>query len=181
MKNKYIIDGDITYIILEKRNGEILTAKIDTKDLDKLKDFKYKWFAGYAKNTGTYYAQATVYLGIIDGKPKYTTISMQKYLMDSKDGEEIDHINHDTLDNRRSNLKVITTQKNSLNRKGANKNSKTGIRNVIWSERDKKYIVQLQINGKNTVIGMFDNIEDAAKCAEEGRQKYYKKIYENVN
>ena len=85
----------------------------------------------------------------------------------------IDHINHDTLDNRRNNIRITLYNNNSTNRKGKNSNNKTGFRNVCkikdW------YRVQLQINGKNHLFKeKFDNAENAGIFAEQMRQKYYK-------
>lgn len=65
--------------------------------------------------------------------------------------------------------------RNAQNRKSRNKNNKSGYRNVCWSKSEKKWLVQLQINKRNTVLGKFsyDELEQAGKFAEEMRQKYY--------
>jgi len=44
---------------------------------------------------------------------------------------------------------------------------------VSFDKSGNKYIVQLQINGKNTIFGRFKDLEEARKCAEENRKKYY--------
>lgn len=62
---------------------------------------------------------------------------------------KVDHIKQEeTLDNRSSNLRVVESAKNSSNRKGANKNSKTGVRNVNYIERLDEYWVQIMKNGE---------------------------------
>jgi hypothetical protein len=86
----------------------------------------------------------------------------------------VDHIiPKNTLDNRKCNLRVVTKRSNTVNRKGANKNNKTGVRNVSYIESEGLYYVQFQIKGKNTLFGKFANLEDAKKCAEENREKVY--------
>jgi len=45
-------------------------------------------------------------------------------------GKQVDHWNHDTLDNRKGNLRIVTNRQNNENRNGAYKNSKSGIRGV---------------------------------------------------
>ena len=87
----------------------------------------------------------------------------------------IDHINHNTLDDRKSNLRELTVEQNSRYREGKNKNNKSGYRNVSWD--GYKWVVQLQVNGKNTCLGRFpkDQLEEAGKFAEEMRKKYYGK------
>jgi hypothetical protein len=50
--------------------------------------------------------------------------------MGAPKGMSIDHINHNTLDNRKANLRIVTHQQNNTNRNGAYSTSKTGIRGV---------------------------------------------------
>lgn len=90
-------------------------------------------------------------------------------------GKIVDHENHDTLDNRKSNLRVIADSNNSKNRRTRNSNNKSGYRNVCWNERENKWIVQLQVNKKNTVLGRFhkEQLEEAGKFAEKMRKEIY--------
>jgi hypothetical protein len=89
---------------------------------------------------------------------------------------KVDHVLHDGLDNRRSNLRITDNSSNTKNRKSKNSNNTTGYRNVTHVTSDKKtpYHVQLQINGKNTVLGKFADVDKAGKFAKEMRKKYYK-------
>lgn len=73
----------------------------------------------------------------------------------------IDHINCDRSDNRWGNLREATNQQNGLNR-GANKNSKSGIKGVCWIARRKVWIAQISVHGKNRSLGVFDTIDEAA-------------------
>ena len=88
-------------------------------------------------------------------------------------GETVDHINGNTFDNRKTNLRIVEDSNNLTNRKSKNSNNKSGYRNVCWSKSESKWLVQLQINGKNTVLGKFDDVDEAGRFAEEMRQKYY--------
>lgn len=65
------------------------------------------------------------------------TIYMHRLVTGAKKGEMVDHINHDTLDNRLSNLRLVSNAENSQNRKGAyrSKNS-TGVRGVALEYRN---------------------------------------------
>ena len=61
------------------------------------------------------------------------------------------------------------------NRSGKNKNNTSGYRNVSYIKGEGKYIVQLQVDGKNKRLGEFDDVHEAGKFAEEMRKKYYGK------
>jgi hypothetical protein len=160
---------------LDRRDGSAMEALIDTTDLDIVLGFKYKWCTSYCEHTNSYYACATIYQGIINGKPKYTSIRLSTYLINHPYiiGKTADHKNSDTLDYRRKNLRLIEDEDNSKNRKSKNSNNKSGYRNVCWCNTTQKWIVQLQINGKNKVLGRFDDVHEAGAFAELMRQKYY--------
>ena len=91
------------------------------------------------------------------------------------EGQDVDHINNNTLDNRKCNLRISEHKHNTRNRHGRNSNNKSGYRNVCWSKGEQKWLVQLQVNGKSTCLGKFpyDELEQAGKFAEEMRQKLY--------
>ena len=109
--NKYRIVGDVAYIELTKGQETM----IDVADLEKT--LIGKWHA-IANMMGGYYAASS--------GPVY----LHRWLLEAPKGMYVDHVNHNTLDNRRSNLKLCTNQENNTNRKGAFSSSKTGIRGV---------------------------------------------------
>ena len=175
MKNKIIIKDGYAEIFLKRRNKEIVFTLIDEEEISKLTDLNLTWCATWNEHMQQYYANATKYLGIVNGKYKYEKIYLHRLIMGFPEGKDIDHINHDTLDNRKSNLKIKEHQKNILNRLGANKNTSTGIRNVSYSKRDNKYLVQFQVDGKNTCFGKFnlEDFEKAVDLANKLRQEIY--------
>ena len=83
----------------------------------------------------------------------------------------IDHENHDTLNNHKYNLRISNRTTNAQNRNSKNRNNKTGYRNVALI--NNKYIVQLQVNGKNIRFGEFNDPDEAGKFATKLREKYY--------
>lgn len=85
----------------------------------------------------------------------------------------MDHENHDSTDCRKSNLREANNKLNTKHRKGKNSNNKSGYRNVC--RQGNKWVVQLQVNGKNTKLGSFDldQLEEAGRFAQEMREKYY--------
>lgn len=89
-----------------------------------------------------------------------------------KDGREVDHINGDTLDNRKQNLRVCSHSQNGKNMK-INKRNNTGYKGISWHPRDKCYQARIGVNNKRIYLGYFDNPEDAhaAYCA--ASKKYH--------
>lgn len=71
---------------------------------------------------------------------------------------EVDHINKNTLDNRKSNLRVISNSINRINY-GLPINNTSGIKGVI--KRKNKYKAELQIYNKRYVSPLYDSIEEA--------------------
>lgn len=74
-----------------------------------------------------------------------------------------DHINHDTLDNRRANLRPASATQNSANRrKGPGKTSK--YKGVHWNGRDKTWVASIGLNGRKKHLGRFADEESAARA-----------------
>lgn len=157
MKNKYTIEGDIVKIYFKHKKLGEQYAIINLECLDKVLGCDASWF-GSLKSNNRCYLVTTLYLGIVDGKPKYRTLYLHRLITGcTYSNQYVDHINHNTLDNTLSNLRVVSNSENLKNIKTANKNSSTGVRNVTYSEKYKKYSVQFFVDGKNKIIGNFLN------------------------
>ncbi len=91
-----------------------------------------------------------------NGKKEY----MHRIIMDAKNGKIVDHINHDTLDNRRYNLRICNKSQSQWNKKAQGGTSKH--KGVCWSKRVEKWIVSIGYKNKRIHIGYFCNEEEAA-------------------
>ena len=99
------------------------------------------------------------------GRKKIGRCLLHCVIMDAQPGELVDHINHDTLDNRRENLRKTTKAVNCQNRSGAQKNSKSGIKGICLIQRtgrNDQWLVQKTVN-KKPRAAYFTNLEDAQK------------------
>lgn len=139
------------------------------EDLERVIGFPYTWFAKYQSLNKGFYVYASEYN---TETKKSKPILLHQFIMDAR-GKTVDHINGNPFDNRKVNLRIVEDTDNSKNRKSKNSNNTSGYRNVSWSKRDKKWVVQMQINKKNKALGSFDNVHEAGKFAEEMRLKYY--------
>lgn len=112
---------------------------------DKPKLMKYSWFIH-----GNYMEAK------IGGKNQ----SMHRFIMHARKGDIVDHINGNTLDNRKINLRITDVEGNSLNRK-LNKNNTSGYRGVILLPNGK-YMAQMRIRGDLVNLGTFETSNEAS-------------------
>lgn len=88
---------------------------------------------------------------------------------------EIDHINGDRSDNRLINLRLATQAQNSRNRK-RHRNNTSGVSGVAWSRKLNKWTAKIQVGGKQTHLGCFDALEDAAVARIAAEKDNYKEF-----
>jgi len=170
--NDFIIDGDVTTLLIDNGFGEVYKCSIDTEELQKLKDFDHSWYGRIFYNCTTPY----IITGIRkeENKTKYSTLLLHRFIMNVSDPEiDVDHIDHDTLNNKKENLRVTEAIHNTKNRKGKNKNNQSGYRNVFWDSNREKWKVSLCKNYKHISGGYYDDVHEAGSVAEEMREKYY--------
>lgn len=166
MKNDYEVRGDVTAIVIHnKKHGRIETL-VSTNMLPRLIEYPNSWYARKDTLTGTFYVLGN--LSSVDGKQPI--ILLHRWLMNALKGMQIDHINHDTLNNTSENLREVTVSENGQNRKGARKNNKSGYRGVIWHKKSKAWNVQLRVNRIKMSFGYFANKEEANRVAIEARR-----------
>ncbi|MED1954624.1 HNH endonuclease [Brevibacillus centrosporus] len=165
MKNRYEIRGNVTAIFLERKDGSIFETLIDTEDLGIVQ--KHRWFAYKSTTTQKFYAKAQDYID-----QKVVDIRLHRLLTNAPKGMFVDHINHDPLDNRRSNLRVVSNMENMQNRSGSQRNSKSGVRGVSWSKKQNRWKAAIGVNGKSMYLGAFTTIEEAEKVVVNARKIY---------
>ena len=140
-------------------------ALIDDEDYQRVS--KYKWYAGYCQDTKGYYARRTA----LDGNRKYP-ILLHRFLMNPPADMQVDHINHDTLDNRKSNLRICTRSENQRNRR---KNSGCNSFGVTKRKSGKnRFQAQLNVNGNNVYLGVFPTEELASEKSKNYQIKHNK-------
>ena len=173
MRNHYEIKEDCVIIYLKRKIENIVfKCIIDIDDFNKINEYDVSWYPKWQKRPKDFYVAATQYLGIIGGKPKYKSLYLSRIIANEENPKNwVDHIDHNPMNNRKNNLRASTKTQNSKNRIKANSNSKTQARNVVLI--NDKYIVQLQIDGKNKMLGKFDTAEEATIHADKMRKLYY--------
>ena len=151
-------------------------SQVDDEDFIYLKNFY--WQAHYAKRIDGYYAERGLYLGVVDGKVMQTTIRMSREIMEREIGKKlgrwefVDHINHNTLDNRKENLRIVTPRDNSRNLK---KESSSKYIGVSWNKREQKWRAYIYIDGKQKHLGYYIDEDEAGLVSENAYENIIKK------
>ena len=134
----------------------------DKEDYEKIK--LYYWRVHHHN-----YVSMTIYDKKTKSNKQY---SLHRFLMNPNDIQEVDHINHNTLDNRKSNLRIVTVAQNQMNSIISTKN-KSGVKGVDWDKQVNKWRVRISVNRKRISLGTFVSYEDAVKCRKDAELKYY--------
>ncbi len=128
-----------------------LVALVDDEDYERLQ--QHKWYAQAAPHG--FYARRFVYQ---DSSARMVAMHREILGLSSSDPREVDHINHDTLDNRKQNLRAVTPQENALN-KSVYRNNTSGVPGIY--QVGKKWRAQFRRGGHLTNVGTFGSREEA--------------------
>lgn len=146
-------------------------AMVDDADYEELS--KFKWTA-IVKSGGRVYAYRMSKK--LDGWQKRGMIFMHRVITDCPEDLVVDHKNHNTLDNRQSNLRVCSHTENMRNR-STQSNNKFGTPGVTLVSRNanKPYRVTIRVGEKwPKYVGSFPTLEEAAQAYKQAAQKWHK-------
>ena len=104
------------------------------------------------------------------------TILMHRAILNAPKGIEVDHINGDGLDNRRSNLRLATSAQNKANRrKRDHKRYKGTIRyhDARCHTQKKVWVARICANGKHISLGYYETEEEAARAYDAAALKHF--------
>jgi hypothetical protein len=136
-------------------------ALVDDEDYDYLNQFRWS----VLKHGKIFYAAR--------GK-----VSMHRFIMNEPINMQVDHIDHNGLNNQKYNLRICTFAQNRCNRL-LNKNNKTGYKGVYYEKRrykNKEYIyikAYIKFNNIMEHLGDFNTIEEAAHAYDVAAIKYF--------
>lgn len=85
---------------------------------------------------------------------------------------EIDHKDLDKANNRFTNLREATHGENGRNRRAYASNT-SGAKGVCWDKSRKKWLVSIQVDGKQTSLGRFETMEEAIKARKDGAMRLH--------
>jgi hypothetical protein len=120
-------------------------ALVDEDDYDRVASLKWSVISsGYANNK--------------------TIGLMHRFILGAPKGMDVDHINGQTLDNRRSNLRICTRSENQRNKPAAG---------VSFNKACRKWTAQIKINRKKIHLGVFHTRQEAVAARREGERVHF--------
>jgi hypothetical protein len=144
-------------------------AKVDPADYKRLR--KYEWFAS-AKAGNCFYAKRHT----TNGKTKQKLLYMHQEIIEVPQGMVTDHINHDSMDNRKANLRPATHAQNTCHRRKRSDAKTSKYKGVSWKKNKRKWQAQIGFQKKDIYLGYFRDEIDAAKAYDRAAMKYHKEF-----
>jgi len=129
-------------------------ALVDDEDYDYLNQWKW-WYTtrGYAVR-----------------EEKRRVIFMHRFLMNTPDGFDTDHINRNKLDNRKENLGIVTRSQNFMNI-NPRKNNKSGVKGV--QKNKNSWMARIKVGYRSIYLGTFLDKQDAIKARLDAEKIYH--------
>ena len=125
----------------------------DLEDYDKIKE--YYWVIN---NKGY----------VITGGANNSNLLMHRLILNVLDDQEVDHINHNTNDNRKENLRIVTRSQNQMNA-SLRSNNNSGVTGVYFDNTYGCWVSKIQ----QDVLGHFANFDEAVKMRKEAEKIYF--------
>ena len=148
--NRIIRHDDYSEIVItDSKDNELCKALISNEDINKING--HRWTLnnnGYVRTFN-----------------KTTPVYLHRLLTDCPNELEVDHINHNKLDNRRGNLRVVTHSANMQNNNGK------CYRRITDRNLAKPFFVQIVADGEIKVCKYYRTEVEAQKAVESARNE----------
>lgn len=128
-------------------------ASVDDEDYELLS--QVKWNACWSRLTRSFYARRLARLSSGRWVPEY--MARRILGLNRGDKRQADHLDHNTLNNCRNNLRVVTSRQNNENRR---RHSRYGI-GVYLKPNGNRYQAMVHLDGVWRHVGYFATAEEA--------------------
>jgi hypothetical protein len=146
--NRININENVIYIYFFNSNKHTI---IDSEDYNKVRN--YCWYLdshGYARSRDFY-------------KGTKRLVALHRVILDVPDYLYVDHVDGNTLNNTKGNIRVYSMAENNRNM-CKKEGTKSKYKGVAWRKDRNKWKSLIKYNAKNYYLGLFDKEEDAARA-----------------
>jgi hypothetical protein len=132
---------------------------------------QHNWYALWKPGTRNYYAVRKTRLP--NGRKTCELMHRRILGLTYGDKRHADHINHDTLDNRRENLRIAPTHSASLANRRRRRDNSSGFKGVYWNKGDRKWMARVTSNRKRLYLGLYCDPQVAYQAYCKAAMKLY--------
>ena len=142
-------------------------VRVDPEDYAELN--QHMWYAQSRCDRRAFHAARC-----ITRSGRQITIRMHRQILGlrHRDGQIVDHVNGNTLDNRRCNLRVCSSSDNNCNC-GNYRGGTSSYKGVRWHAQHQKWYTSIQKNGKSSFLGLFKSETKAAQAYDAAAKRIH--------
>lgn len=154
--NTYVVNGAVAVLTITAKKRPHIDVLIDAEDVARVQAAG-PWYQGYQPRLDCCY-------------PANGKTQLSRLVMDCPAGLQVDHKDGDTLDNRKSNMRIGTHQQNRENNNPV-RSSRSGLRNVRWIKGADTWAYAIIHDGRKYRRQGFATPEEAYAAALERRRE----------
>lgn len=134
--------------------NEVHICTVSDQDLDLVEG--YRWRVDQHR-----YALATVY---DENRKRLPNLRMHRLIVGAPSGYVVDHIDGNTLNNQRDNLRICSQSDNLGNSRKKDKKASSQYKGLYWDKKHKKWRVRVTYKKKTIHVGLFKDELEAARA-----------------
>lgn len=158
------------YFIPLYRRGEVKAlVRVDPEDYERFGGVRWTYSRPHANGRWVYGIRRN---GVTPGTDGTALVRLHREILGAPpfSGAEADHVNRDTLDCRRANLRWVTHAQNQQNQ-STHRDNASGVRGVMFDPRRHKWYAQIKRGQRKIWIRYFNTRDDAAIAVAAARAR----------